>query len=190
MSPDQPVLEFADQASFERWLAEQHAQSDGIWLKMAKKGAAVTTIGYQEAVEVALCYGWIDGQLKRLDDDYFVQRFTPRRARSKWSKINVGKAEALVAAGKMKPAGLAEVERAKADGRWAAAYDSPSTATVPEDLEEALRAKPKAAAAFEGLTRSQRYSILYQVQDAKRPDTRRRRIEKYVEMLERGDLPG
>lgn len=184
---DDPVIEFESRATFAAWLGEQHARSEGIWLKMAKKSSAVTTVTYPEAVEVALCYGWIDGQLKRLDDDYFVQRFTPRRARSKWSKINVGKAEALIAAGKMKPAGLAEIERAKADGRWAAAYDSSSTATVPDDLAAALRAKPKAEAAFDALPRSRRYSILYQLQDAKRPDTRARRIEKFVSMLERGD---
>lgn len=190
MSVEQPTIEFGDQAAFERWLANEHSRSDGIWLKMAKKSAPVTTINYQEAVEAALCYGWIDGQLKRLDDDYFVQRFTPRRARSKWSKINVGKAEALIGAGKMKPAGLAEVERAKADGRWAAAYDSPSTAEVPEDLAEALRAQPAAEELFAKLTSGQRYSILYQLQDAKRPETRRRRIDKYVDMLERGERPG
>ena len=122
--PDQPVLELADQASFERWLAKEHSRPDGVWLKMAKKAAVVRTVGYQEAVEVALCYGWIDGQRKRLDDDYFLQKFTPRRARSNWSRVNVGKAEALIAAGRMKPAGLAEIERAQADGRWGAAYGS------------------------------------------------------------------
>ena len=190
MPDQQPVIEFESQASFERWLAKEHGRSDGVWLKMAKKGSGISTIGYAEAVEVALCYGWIDGQLKRVDDDYFVQRFTPRRARSKWSKINVRKAEALIAAGRMKPPGLAEVERAKADGRWAAAYDSPTTATVPDDLAGALRASPKAAALFEQLTSGQRYLILYQLQDAKRPETRRRRIEKYVAMLERGERPG
>ena len=188
--PEQPVIEFESQAEFERWLAEEHGRSDGVWLKMAKKGSGISTIGYAEAVEVALCYGWIDGQLKRVDDDYFVQRFTPRRARSRWSKINVRKAEDLIAAGRMKSPGLAEVERAKADGRWAAAYDSPSTATVPDDLAVALQASPKAAALFEQLTSGQRYLILYQLQDAKRPETRRRRIEKYVAMLERGERPG
>ncbi|HYP23603.1 MAG TPA: YdeI/OmpD-associated family protein [Actinomycetota bacterium] len=183
-------LEFPTQAAFERWLAEDHAKSDGIWLKIAKKGARKKTVTYAEAVEVALCYGWIDGQMKRLDDEYFVQRFTPRRARSKWSKINVGKVEDLIARGKMKPPGLAEVERAKADGRWAAAYDSPSTATVPDDLAAALEAKPAAKELFEKLTSSQRYSILYQLQDAKRAETRARRIAKFVDMLDRGDRPG
>ncbi len=189
MVEEQPVLEFETQARFEIWLAKEHAESDGIWLKIAKKGSGIRTVDYAGAVEVALCYGWIDGQMKRLDDDYFTQRFTPRRTRSRWSKINVKKVEGLIAAGKMKAPGLAEVERAKADGRWDAAYDSPATATVPPDLAKALARKPKAKALFEKLTSSQRYSILYQLQDAKRPETRRRRIEKYVDMLARGERP-
>ena len=190
MLGEQPVLEFKDRAAFERWLAKEHGRSDGVWLKIAKKASDIQTVDYPQAVEVALCYGWIDGQMKRLDDDYYVQRFTPRRSRSKWSKINVVKAEALIEAGKMKPSGLAEIERARADGRWAAAYDSPSTARVPADLAKALRARPRAKALFDKLTSSQRYSILYQVQDAKRPDTRERRIAKFVNMLARGERPG
>ena len=187
---EEHVLEFKDQATFASWLAKEHARSDGIWLKIAKKGSGISTVSYAEAVEAALCYGWIDGQMKALDQAYYVQRFTPRRAHSKWSKINVGKAEELIAKGKMKPSGLAEVERAKADGRWAAAYESPSTAKVPADLARALKATPQAKSMFDKLTSSQRYTILYQVQDAKRPETRNRRIEKYVEMLERGERPG
>lgn len=190
MAAEQPTLSFESQRAFEKWLAKEHNNSDGIWLKIAKKASGIPTVSYQEALEVALCYGWIDGQMKRYDDDYYVQRFTPRRARSKWSKINVGKVEELIAAGKMKPAGLAEVERAKEDGRWDAAYDSRATATVPDDLAAALKKDPKAAATFETLTGSQRYSILYQVQDAKRAETRARRIAKYVDMLKRGKKPG
>ena len=190
MPGEQPLLEFGSQAAFEHWLAREHARSDGIWLKIAKKSSGIETVTYEEAVEAALCYGWIDGQMKRLDDAYYIQRFTPRRSRSKWSKINVKKAEALIATGRMKAAGLAEVERAKADGRWAAAYDSPSTATVPDDLAAALGSRPRAHALFERLTSSQRYSILYQVQDAKRPETRARRIARFVEMLDRGERPG
>ena len=190
MASEQPTLSFESQRAFEKWLAKEHKNSDGIWLKIAKKGSGIPTVSYQEALEVALCFGWIDGQMKRYDDDYYVQRFTPRRARSKWSKINVGKVQDLIAAGKMKPAGLAEVGRAKENGRWDAAYDSLTTATVPDDLAAALHKNPKAAATFETLTSSQRYSILYQVQDAKRPETRARRITKFVDMLKRGEKPG
>lgn len=190
MASEQPTLSFESQRAFEKWLAKEHKNSDGIWLKIAKKGSGIPTVSYQEALEVALCFGWIDGQMKRYDDDYYVQRFTPRRARSKWSKINVGKVGELIAAGKMKPAGLAEVERAKEDGRWDAAYDSRTTATVPDDLAAGLKKNPKAAATFETLSSSQRYSILYQVQDAKRAETRARRIARFVEMLKRGEKPG
>ena len=190
MASEQPTLSFESQRAFEKWLRKEHKNSDGIWLKIAKKTSGISTVSYQEALEVALCFGWIDGQMKCLDDNYYVQRFTPRRARSKWSKINVGKVEELIAAGKMKPAGLAEVERARADGRWDAAYDSPSTATIPDDLAAALKKKPRAAETFEILTSSQRYLILYQVQDAKRPETRARRIAKFVDMLKRGEKPG
>jgi uncharacterized protein YdeI (YjbR/CyaY-like superfamily) len=189
MASDQPTLAFPSQKAFEKWLAKEHAKSDGIWIKIAKKASGIASVTYPEAVEVALCYGWIDGQMKSLDDLYYVQRFTPRRARSKWSKINVGKVEQLIAEGKMKPPGLAEIERAKEDGRWAAAYDSPSTAKVPPDLSKALKANPAARDLFEKLTSSQRYLILYQIQDAKRPETRARRIDKYVEMLARGEKP-
>lgn len=187
---DYPTLSFESQDAWAAWLEKQHSSSDGIWIKIAKKASGIPTVTYAEAVEVALCYGWIDGQMKRVDDDYFVQKFTPRRARSKWSKVNIGKVEELIAAGKMKPAGLAEIERAKTDGRWDAAYDSPRTATVPPELEEALEKQPAAKETFGTLTSSQRYSILYSIQDAKRPETRARRITKFVEMLARGEKPG
>jgi uncharacterized protein YdeI (YjbR/CyaY-like superfamily) len=158
-------------------------------MKLAKKGSGARTITYAEALRPALAYGWIDGQTKRLDERFYLQRFTPRRARSKWSKINRAAAERMIAAGEMKPAGLREVERAKRDGRWDAAYDSPSTATMPEDLQRELDESPRAAEAFAALNSSNRYAILYYVQDAKKPETRARRIAKFVAMLEAGEKP-
>lgn len=187
--PDYPTLSFDSQDAWAGWLDEHHSSSDGIWIKIAKKASGIPSVTYTQAVEEALCYGWIDGQMKRIDDDFFVQKFTPRRVRSKWSKVNIGKVEELIASGKMQPAGFAEIERAKADGRWDAAYDSPRTATVPRDLEQALDQEPAAKAEFAKLTSSQRYSILYSLQDAKRPETRARRIAKFVEMLARGERP-
>jgi uncharacterized protein YdeI (YjbR/CyaY-like superfamily) len=178
---------FASAEAFEAWLAEHHASSDGLWIRFAKKASGIPTVVYAEAVEASLRYGWIDGQVKAVDADFYVQRFTPRRSRSRWSKINCAKAEALIASGAMEPAGLAEVERAKADGRWAAAYDAPSTATVPEDLRAALDADPEASAFFETLDSNNRYAILHRVQEAKKPETRARRIEKFVAMCSRGE---
>lgn len=187
---DLPVKSFSSQAVFERWLEKNHGRRDGIWVRFAKKGTGVKSVTYAQAVRVALAYGWIDGQSKGLDETHYLQRFTPRRARSTWSKINRAAAERMIAAGEMKPSGLAEVERAKADGRWAAAYDSARTATVPADLRKALERSANAREAFDGLTSSQRYSILYAVQDAKKPETRERRIAKFVSMLEAGEKPG
>ncbi len=186
---DPPVKPFATQAAWERWLAKNHEHQEGVWLKFAKKGSGLKSVTYAEALHVALAYGWIDAQVKRFDERFYLQRFTPRRARSKWSKINRESAERMIAAGEMKPPGLREVERARADGRWAAAYDSPRTATVPDDLQHELDANPRAAEAFASLSSSNRYSILYAVQDAKRPETRARRISKFVAMLERGEKP-
>jgi uncharacterized protein YdeI (YjbR/CyaY-like superfamily) len=180
-------LAFASAEAFEAWLAEHHATSDGIWIKFAKKASRIPTVVYAEAVEASLRYGWIDGQVKRLDDDHYIQRFTPRRARSRWSKINRAKAEALIASGAMEAGGLAEVERAKADGRWDAAYDAPSTATVPEDLRAALDRDRAASDFFEMLDATNRYAILHRIQEAKKPDTRARRIETFVAMLSRGE---
>lgn len=187
MAHDYPVLFFADPHAWEEWLAAENADASGVWLKFAKKGAGIPSLTYPGALDVALCYGWIDGQSKRLDDEFYLQKFTPRRSRSKWSKINRDKVAALIESGRMQPAGLAEIERAKADGRWDAAYDSPSTATVPDDLQEALDANPNAAAFFPTLSSTNRYAILYQIQDAKRPETRARRIAKFVDMLNRGE---
>jgi uncharacterized protein YdeI (YjbR/CyaY-like superfamily) len=183
---DVPVIPFASRNAWAAWLEEQHATSDGLWLKIAKKGSGLETVTYAEAVEVALCYGWIDGQVRKFDEDYYLQRFTPRRARSKWSKINRQKAMELIERGEMKPAGLREVERAKADGRWDAAYDAPSTAQVPDDLLRELEKNEPAREFFEKLDARNRYAILYQIGDAKRPETRARRIEKYVAMLNEG----
>ena len=180
---DLPIVPFASRDAWEAWLEENHAASDGLWLKIAKKGSGIETVSYAEAIEAALCYGWIDGQKASFDQDYWLQRFTPRRPRSKWSKVNRQKATELIEAGRMKPAGLREVERAKADGRWEAAYDVQSTATVPADLSRALEKNDRAREFFAKLDSRNRYAILYQIQDAKRPETRARRIEKYVAML-------
>jgi uncharacterized protein YdeI (YjbR/CyaY-like superfamily) len=187
MSAEQPVVPFASKDAFEAWMEEHHADSDGLWIKFAKKGKGVPTVVYAEAVEVALCFGWIDGQAKSLDGTYYLQRFTPRRARSKWSKINVGRATALIERGAMRPAGHAEVERARADGRWDAAYDSPTTIEVPPDLQAELDKDPAAAAFFASLSGTNRYAILYRLHDAKRPETRARRLEQFVGMLKRGE---
>jgi uncharacterized protein YdeI (YjbR/CyaY-like superfamily) len=178
-----PVLSFASADSFEAWLEDEHASSAGIWLRFAKKASGVASVTAPEAVEAALCFGWIDGQLAPLDERFWLVRFTPRGKRSKWSRRNRELAGALIAAGRMRPAGAAEIERAKADGRWEAAYPGQRTATVPADLQAALDANPQAAAFFERLDRGNRYAILYRVHDAKRPATRTRRIEQFVAML-------
>lgn len=182
-----PDMQFATPAKFEAWLKKSYDSVEGIWLVLAKKGAGEKTVAYAEAVEVALCWGWIDGQTRTLDEHYYRVKFTPRGARSKWSQINVGRVEALTATGRMQPPGLAEVERAKADGRWAAAYAPPSTAEVPEDFAIALAKNKRASATFETVSKSNRFAIIYRVNDAKRPETRARRIKKFVEMLERGE---
>jgi uncharacterized protein YdeI (YjbR/CyaY-like superfamily) len=158
-----------------------------VWLKIAKKGAGIDSVSYAEALEVALCYGWIDGQKGRFDDEHWLQRFTARKAASRWSKINRDKATELIERGEMRPAGLREVERAKADGRWDAAYAGQGTATVPDDLRRALDANDRARAFFATLDAANRYAILYRVQDAKKPETRARRIAKYVAMLAEHD---
>ena len=189
MAGDPPVKVFASQETWERWLDRNHGNEEGVWLKVAKKSSGKRTVSVPEALEIALCYGWIDGQRKAFDEDYFLQRFTPRRLRSRWSKINRDSATALIEQGRMRPPGLAEVKRAKADGRWAAAYDSPSKIQTTPELLAALEASPKAKALFEELDSQNRYAILYRVHDAKRPKTRTRRIEKFVEMLSRGETP-
>jgi uncharacterized protein YdeI (YjbR/CyaY-like superfamily) len=180
---DLPIIAFASPAAWEAWLAEQHETSSGLWLKIAKKDAGVETVSYAEALEVALCYGWIDGQKDTFDGDYWLQRFTPRTPRSTWSKINREKAEQLLTQGRMQPAGLRAVEQAKADGRWDAAYDGQRAAGIPDDLRLALEQNPKAAEFFASLDSANRYAILYRLQEAKKPETRARRLERYVAML-------
>ncbi len=187
--PDLPIVPFASREAWEAFLEGQHATSQGLWLKLAKKGSGIESVTYDQAVEVALCYGWIDGQVRKFDGDYYLQRFTPRRPRSRWSKVNREKATELIERGEMKAAGLREVERAKADGRWDAAYDPPSTATVPEDLQRELEKNERARSFFSELDSRNRYAILYQIQDAKRPETRARRIAKYVAMLAEQEKP-
>jgi uncharacterized protein YdeI (YjbR/CyaY-like superfamily) len=178
-----PTLRFATQRAFEIWLDKHHARSRGVWIKIAKTGSGIRSIKHAQALEAALCWGWIDGQAKRVDETWYVQKFTPRAARSLWSKINCARATALVAAGRVKPAGLAEIARAKQDGRWARAYDSPSRATVPDDLAEALGRSARASAFFDSLDSRNRYAILHRVQTAKKPETRARRIAQFVKML-------
>jgi uncharacterized protein YdeI (YjbR/CyaY-like superfamily) len=182
------ALFFSGSDEFEAWLQQHHATSDVVWIRMAKKHTGVASLDWGSAVEVVLCFGWIDGRSRRVDEDWFVQRFTPRRPRSTWSKVNRQKAEKLIAEGRIRPAGLAEVDRAKADGRWDAAYDGSRTATVPEDLAEALDAAGLTDV-FAGLSGQNRYSILHRVQTAKKPETRARRIEKFVAMLAAGEKP-
>lgn len=184
---EQPVLFFATPVELEAWIDEHGEESDGIWLKFAKKDSGIESVVYAEAVEIALSHGWIDGQAKRLDDHHYLQRFTPRRPRSKWSKINRETAERLIAEGRMRAAGLREIARAKEDGRWDDAYDSPSTATVPDDFQAALDAEPAAAEFFATLGSTKRYSFLYRITDAKRPETRAKRIADYVALLARGE---
>ena len=181
------MVSFADAEEWSAWLASRHRSSRGVWLKIAKKASNTTSITYAEALEVALAWGWIDGQKGKLDDAWWLQRFTPRGSRSMWSKINREKAIALIAAGKMMPSGLAEVERAKKDGRWDRAYESQSRASVPEDLEKALAKNPRAKKFFATLDARNRYAVLFRVQHAKKAETRARRIAQFVEMLAKGE---
>jgi uncharacterized protein YdeI (YjbR/CyaY-like superfamily) len=181
-----PIIRFESAADWEAWLEANHAQSPGVWIKIAKAGRQPPTVTYPEALDVAICFGWIDGQKGSADDAHWLQKFTRRGARSKWSKVNRQKATALIEQGRMRPAGLAEVERAQQDGRWDAAYDSASTATVPDDLRQALDSRPNASAFFATLNSRNRYAVLYRIQDAKRPETRARRIAEFVTMLDEG----
>jgi uncharacterized protein YdeI (YjbR/CyaY-like superfamily) len=183
---DLPVVEFATRAEWATWLAAEHAASAGVWLKIARKDGGAESVSYSEALDVALCHGWIDGQKDRLDERFWLQRFTPRTPRSRWSKRNRERAEALIGSGEMAPAGTREIERARADGRWEAAYDSHSTATVPDDLAAELERNAAAREFFATLDSTNRYAILYRIQEARRPDTRARRIAKYVAMLSEG----
>jgi uncharacterized protein YdeI (YjbR/CyaY-like superfamily) len=181
-----PIMTFPSRETWAAWLDEHHADSAGIWLALRKKGAAEPGVSYGDAVEVALCYGWIDGQAGKLNDHFWLQRFTPRRSRSIWSRVNRDRALALIARGEMKLAGMREVERAQADGRWEAAYEPPSTMKVPDDLQEALALNPAAAEFFTALDSTNRYAILHRIHAAKKPETRSRRIETFVAMLAEG----
>jgi uncharacterized protein YdeI (YjbR/CyaY-like superfamily) len=178
-----PILQFDGPGDWAAWLERHHSTSQGAWLKFAKKASGITTVTHAQALEEALCYGWIDGQAARLDESFHLIRFTPRRHRSKWSQINRANVERLEKEGRMKPAGLAQVQAAKKDGRWEAAYPPASAAAVPEELQRALDENPQAKAFFETLKGQNRYAIIYRVHDAKRPETRARRIAQYVAML-------
>lgn len=182
-----PKLPFASAAEWERWLEDNHAEAGGVWIEMAKKGTGIESVRYPEVLEGALSFGWIDGRREALDERYFLQRYTPRRPRSRWSRINRDTAERLMAEGRMRPAGLAEVERARADGRWDAAYEGQRRMTVPDDLQRELDARPEAKAFFAQLSSQNRYAILYRLHEAKRPETRARRLATFVAMLEAGE---
>jgi uncharacterized protein YdeI (YjbR/CyaY-like superfamily) len=182
-----PVISFAHAGDWERWLQEHHEGASGLWLKLAKKDAQIASVTYAQALELALCFGWIDGQKGAYDESWWLQRFTPRGPRSRWSRINREKAQELERTGRLRPAGLREIERARADGRWEAAYESQSRATVPEDLQRELDRDPAARAFFESLESHNRYAILYRLQDAKRPATRARRLQQFMEMLRAGE---
>jgi uncharacterized protein YdeI (YjbR/CyaY-like superfamily) len=184
---DLPVKRFASRRAWETWLEDHHDSAPGVWLEFARKDSGLRSVSHAEALEVALCYGWIDGQAASVDSQRFRQRFTPRRARSKWSQINCAAVERLHAQGRLAPAGVREMETAKRDGRWEAAYASPRTMTVPDDLRALLEAHPRAQRFFEQLDSRNRYAILYRLQDAKKADTRLRRLEKFVRMLEAGE---
>ncbi|HSJ10238.1 MAG TPA: YdeI/OmpD-associated family protein [Longimicrobiales bacterium] len=183
----EPLVEFGTRAEWEAWLDANHATRRGLWVKLSKKDAPVATVSRADVLELALCYGWIDGQAKSIDDHYWMQRFTPRTKRSRWSQVNRAAAEALIESGLMRAAGLAEVDAAKADGRWASAYAPPSRITVPDDLQRALDREPDAQRSFDSLDSRNRYAILYRIQDAKKPETRQRRIDNFVAMLVRGE---
>ena len=180
---DLPIIPFESQEDWEAWLEEHHETFDGLWLKIAKKDSGIDSVSYSEALDVALSYGWIDSQKASFDEEFWLQRFTPRKPKSKWSKVNRKKATELIEQGKMKTAGLKEVELAKQDGRWDRAYDSQRNATVPDDFQQELDRNPRAQEFFATLNSTNRYAILYQIQGAKKPETRARRIEKYITML-------
>jgi uncharacterized protein YdeI (YjbR/CyaY-like superfamily) len=181
------VLLFPAAGDWHAWLEQHHGTSPGLWVKIAKKNAPVESVHYPQVLESALCFGWIDGRRRALDDQHFLQHFTPRRSRSRWSQINRDTAERLIAEGRMAPAGLAEVERARDDGRWDAAYAGQKTMEVPADLQRELDARPQAAAFFAGLSGQNRYAILYRLHDAKKPETRARRLATFIAMLEAGE---
>ncbi|MBE3559729.1 MAG: YdeI/OmpD-associated family protein [Ktedonobacteraceae bacterium] len=181
---DLPILSFATQQDWEAWLSEHHTRTEGIWLKLAKKATGIPSLSYAEALEGALCYGWIDGQKASFDDQHWLQKFTPRRPGSLWSKINCDTAMELLAAGRMHAAGMRQIELAKADGRWNAAYAPQSKITIPDDFQRALDNNQQAREFFDTLNSANRYAILYRIQTAKKPETRASRIQKFIKMLE------
>ncbi|MEJ7635918.1 YdeI/OmpD-associated family protein [Aeromicrobium sp.] len=187
MPQDRPLLRFVDAAEAEAWFEAHHADTDGAWVVIAKKGSSVASATIPEMLDLALAYGWIDGQRKKLDDGFYQQAYVPRRRRSPWSQINRDKVLALTAAGRMRPAGLAEADRAKQDGRWEAATASPSTAEVPADFLEVLERNPEAKAFFATLSKQNAFAVYYQLHHAKKPETRERRIVKFVDMFARGE---
>jgi len=184
---DLPIIAFESQSRWAKWLAENHAQPTGIWLRIFKKASGAASITYAEALDEALCYGWIDGQANKYDERSWLQKFTPRRKKSVWSKVNTQHVERLIKAGKMKPAGLKEIEAAKRDGRWQQAYDSPKNMTVPEDFLKELEKDSKAKTFFETLNKTNLYSIAFRLQTAKKPETREKRMKAILEMLARGE---
>ncbi len=183
----EPIISFEDQVQWEQWLEENHESAAGVWVKIAKKASGIPSITYAEALDVAICFGWIDSQRDKVDDLYWRQRFTPRSKKSPWSQVNRERVARLAAEGRVRPAGRRAVDAAKADGRWEAAYASQSRMTVPDDLQEALLKDPAAAEFFSTLDSRNRYTILYRVQSAKKPETRAKRIEKFVTMLANGE---
>ena len=183
---DLPIVELRDQQEWRQWLEDNHESLAGAWLKFAKKASPSRTVSYPEAIEEALCYGWIDGQARGYDAHHYLQRFTPRRRKSKWSQINREKATRLISEGRMRPSGLAQVEAAKRDGRWDAAYPAPSQATVPDDFQRALDENDRASTFFETLTGSARYAFLYRLHNVASPDARAARINTYIELLSAG----
>ncbi len=184
-----PIQPFASGTLWEQWLSEHHAQPAGVWIKIAKKGSGIDSVTYDEALDVALCYGWIDGQRKTFDSEFFLQKFTPRRSRSLWSKRNIKKVAELIAAARMRPSGMAEIEAAQQDGRWDAAYGSPKNMVVPEDFLQALRANEEASAFFDTLSRSNVYAIAWRLATAQKPETRQRRFDALLAMLEKRVSP-
>ncbi|HEY1074547.1 MAG TPA: YdeI/OmpD-associated family protein [Patescibacteria group bacterium] len=184
---DLPVLLFTTQFEWGNWLESNHNQPQGVWLKHAKKSSGKTSVSYAEALEEALCYGWIDSQKQAYDNDYYLQKYSPRSSHSVWSKINVAKVEALIKSEKMQPAGLAAIDVAKQTGRWDAAYDSQSVSTIPEDFLQELNKDPKAKKFFETLNKANVYAFCWRIQTAKKPETRKARIEKFIDMLNRGE---
>ena len=182
-----PTLTLTNQEAWEAWLEANGEAVPGVWLRIAKRSAEHATVSYAQALESALCFGWIDGQKQAENEHYWLQRFTPRTAKSIWSKINTAKAEALIAAGRMRPAGLRAIDQAKGDGRWEAAYSSASTSTVPDDLQQALDANPKAKQFFATLNGQNRYAILFRIQNVKKAETRAKKISQFIEMLNNGE---